>query len=621
MPTSGKGGPIVRYDMTELLGADLRDEQAVRRLWDETHLAAALQGLVNRRAPRLLLRYNAGPDDFWFGRMTEPGGWLHGRKVEELHRLEDLLTRYRAEATGLVVYDERVPATSNLASTIAGAMRLLPVRYDESPDSLYRQLTGPRFRLTETVSLLAPDGGELFTGKGTIPGTDLPSSGSAKNDCYRWLIAHYIEPGRVNPRTMGYYLDAFWLRCAHAGRPQNHTLTNHDYIIAQRGVLFDLNVWEDEATVDDPEQAPGTDLETLQMLLRAANKRLGRKRMIHMAGFVPWRYKYTDVQTPQWSAGGQHGAVATEWKNVEVASAWNAYLDADALDYSALVNASFYRHLPLPERIEQNPRVTAEELRERGVLDEDGNIVPRPYYCHYVGDYDAAAWLYWNAEEYFTDETRGTVPLNWAFNPNLSERFPLGMLWTREQRTANDYFVAGDSGAGYVNPHLLSQPRPYSGLPSGMKIWEEHCQRFFEQWDLDVVGFVIDGFSPNMRREGWEAYARFSSGGIVLMHSEKPRGVFQGMPFLRIEGDLPREKAPRAAAVMREAFTPETLGFHCFRSVLMPPRWYKEIEEELDRQGRGGAMALDMRTLLWLVRYEAERRTERPALTAPAEEE
>ncbi len=607
--------------MTELLGANLRDRREVRRLWDETHVAAALQGIVNRDAPRLLLRYNAAPDDFWFGRMTGPGGWLHGRIIEQTDGLEDLLNRFRNSVRGLVVYDERVPATSNLASTIAGVEGLLPVRHDDSPGSLHSLLTGPRFGLKAQVSLLGPDGGPLFTGKGTIPGTSLPSTGSAKNDCYRWLIAHYVRTGRVNPRTMGYYLDAFWLRCGYAGRPQNHTLTNHDYIIANQGILFDLDVWEDETPVDDTRQAPGTDLETLQLLLSAANDQLANKEMIHMAGFVPWRYKYTDVSEADWDAGGQHGAVATEWKNVEVASAWNAYLDADALDYSSLVNASFYRHLPLPDRIPQNPRVTEEELRERGVLDEEGNVVPRPYYCHYVGDYDAAAWLYWNAEEYFTDETRGTVPLNWAFNPNLAQRFPLGMLWTREQRTANDYFVAGDSGAGYVNPHLLSEPRPYSGLPSGMPVWEKHCRRFFEQWDLDVVGFVIDGFSPNMQREGWEAYARFSPGGIVLMHSDSPRGVFKGMPYLRIEGDLPREEAKRAVEVMRRKFTEGRLGFHCFRSVLMPTRWYKEIEEELDRQGRKGAMVLDMRTLLWLTKREYERgRSQHPA-SAPAPKE
>ncbi len=63
----------------------------------------------------------------------------------------------------------------------------------------------------------------------------------------------------------------------------------------------------------------------------------------------------------------------------------------------------------------------------------------------------------------WTDPARGTTPLSWAFNPNLCERFPLGMAWPRENRSPNDFFVAGDSGAGYLNPGFLSTPRPHIG--------------------------------------------------------------------------------------------------------------------------------------------------------------
>ena len=63
----------------------------------------------------------------------------------------------------------------------------------------------------------------------------------------------------------------------------------------------------------------------------------------------------------------------------------------------------------------------------------------------------------------WTDPARGTIPLSWAFNPNLCARFPLGMAWPRENRRPNDFFVAGDSGAGYLNPGFLSTPRPHIG--------------------------------------------------------------------------------------------------------------------------------------------------------------
>ena len=51
--------PVVYCDLTPLFALDLNDDTARRRFWDETHLAVALQGLVNRSSPRLFLRYIA----------------------------------------------------------------------------------------------------------------------------------------------------------------------------------------------------------------------------------------------------------------------------------------------------------------------------------------------------------------------------------------------------------------------------------------------------------------------------------------------------------------------------------------------------------------------------------
>ena len=133
--------PIIYYDMTALLGQDMNMPANRTKLWDETHLVAALQGLANRNEPRLFIRYMPDPDDFWWAEMTREKGWLDGVPVERISDLPILLARLRSFYNGLVVYDERVPATSNLASTIAGCDNLLPVRYDTSEGSLYQRLT------------------------------------------------------------------------------------------------------------------------------------------------------------------------------------------------------------------------------------------------------------------------------------------------------------------------------------------------------------------------------------------------------------------------------------------------------------------------------------------------
>jgi hypothetical protein len=32
------------------------------------------------------------------------------------------------------------------------------------------------------------------------------------------------------------------------------------------------------------------------------------------------------------------------------------------------------------------------------------------------------------------------------------------MVYTRRSKTENDWFIAGDSGAGYLNPGMLQEP-------------------------------------------------------------------------------------------------------------------------------------------------------------------
>ena len=51
--------PVFTFDLEYAQNADRADPDAVRRAWDETFLIAALQGLVNRDAPRLYLSMSA----------------------------------------------------------------------------------------------------------------------------------------------------------------------------------------------------------------------------------------------------------------------------------------------------------------------------------------------------------------------------------------------------------------------------------------------------------------------------------------------------------------------------------------------------------------------------------
>ena len=170
--------PVVFFDLSDLFTLDLTDERQRHRFWDETHLVVTLQGLVNRDRPRLFIRYMKDLDDFWWRQMTTPDGWLAGREIVHISSVDQLLAHFRSYYRGIVVWDERVPSTSNLASTIAGCDDLLAVRFDPSEGSLYRRLTEGKDALPVKVLLMRDDGSPLFTGTGIVQTQAFPHRGA-----------------------------------------------------------------------------------------------------------------------------------------------------------------------------------------------------------------------------------------------------------------------------------------------------------------------------------------------------------------------------------------------------------------------------------------------------------
>ena len=357
----------------------------------------------------------------------------------------------------------QVPATSCLASTAAGCDDLLPVRFSRATNSMFALLTG-KLGLPVRLWLVNPDGTPKFTGKGLIPDLNEPSSGSAKNDAYRWAIRQYIDSGKCDARFAAYYIDAFWMKCSNPLQWDLHTLSNHDYFIARRAFFFDLATWGDETPVDDPGQKLGLDRQTFLQMLAALNRK-APKSMIKVGGFTPWAFKYTDHP----GAGGKHGGVETEWEFARLISQFNGYMEADAIGVSSIANASFYAHYPLKERYPQpNPKPSRADWQKAGYLTAEGKVAPKLYVGYYVGDYDSPSWLYKAVAAFFSDPQRGRVPLGWAFDPNLADRAPQALVYAYRHATTNDFFIAGDSGAGYLNPRALTD-RPDSKLPPALE--------------------------------------------------------------------------------------------------------------------------------------------------------
>lgn len=604
------------YDLTDSTRINLKDTSQTARAWEYVHAVCTLQGIVNREAPRLYVRLNESGgrhlDDHWLARMSAPGQWLAGTKRRAIPSLESLVREYRGDINGAVVYDPNVAATSNLASTIAGVEDLIAIRYNPAPDSIYSRLVERGPRLPVVRRLVNEDGTSMFTGQGTIPGTGIASTGSTKNDAYLWLKANYIDTGKVDAGYAGYYIDAYWIEAArHLGSPTHHTLSNHDFFVAKRGFFFDLSCWDDEAPIDDPDQKLGTELATFKAVLRSAYEQAGRERMIHVGGFTPWAYKYTK----EGGAGGKHGAVETEWKTAQIISAYNAFIDADAIGFAPLANASFYMHFPLKDRYPQ-PWVTRENLIERGYLTRDGKVdfKGREFIIFYVGDWDAAAWLYHYMPVAWDHPDRGRIPLMWCVSPVLERRVPVIMDYLRQTASPNDYFAAADNGAGYLNPGMLQEPREFSGVPSGLDAWARHCKPFYERWDISVTGFIIDGFAPGLNEAGLDCYASFSPNGIVPQ--KIPPSLLHGdMPVIRADYDLGNDAA-KAADIIRDRVSARKLPFHWFRAILKSPEWYIKVYEGA-RAGNPSIELLDAPTFFELYRIYLENHSDAAAGKIP----
>ncbi len=455
-------GDLVVLDLTEIGSWDVAGSpEAALRMYDLLHAAACFQGILNRNGPRLMLRLYEDVDDFWpaFSGKMGPGCKREHHHSQERWPSEDSFLRSRemfsAARSRACRWDPAFPRPRT-SPPRPPASKSLPVRAGGG----YRVLADSG----ESSSQTALDLAGKFTGSGLIPDSE---TGPRQREVRAYSGPKpYLDYGRANARCLGYWLDAFWLK--HPGRMPwwENCLSNHDWIVRNRGFLFDLSNWGDESPQDDPGQPVGTDLETFRAILLSAYNRCGG-RMIHVSGFTPWAFKYTDHAQPK----GSHEPVPTEWEVVRVLSAYNAYLDADAHGLSAMSNASLWTGMPQPDRYVQNPPPTRSDLVRRGYLSDDGQLAPFGFTLFYIGDFDSAAWLTRRLPDLWGDPVRGSVPMGWAFT-RMSARNPAAFcmhfarcpMWTTSPRA-----IPGPDTS--IRPCFWSPARHPACLPARMPGW------------------------------------------------------------------------------------------------------------------------------------------------------
>ena len=461
---------------------------------DIVRLISSLQGIVNRTGKQdgayLYWDYD-GQDQFWLEYLSGEGKMLDGCAQEPLEAWDDFWNVFgdKIKELGIVLWDPNAPSTSNVAATICGVDGYLPVRYSEDPNSLYVWLKDKGVPVK--MNLVGKFTGEAGS---TIPDTDKPSTGSIKCDPYIWALEKYMD--KCNAGMIAYVLDGAsstpgnhiyetYTKAKGVPGPANNQIFSHDYYIYNKCFFIDLTCVADELPCDDKNQPMGTDAKTLDLILSTMEERNNGK-MIKFMGFPPWYMKYTTTLNM-----GSRVPTTLEWEFVEVISKYNCVKEADAAHPAWMTNASLYCSYESTVEYYDNNKSDESEMFDEKVR----------YFTIYMGDYDSSAWLKKYVPAYFKDKMRDKYPLMWGFNPNLSDRVPMIFDYVYEN-LGNDFIVTGDSGAGYVIP---------SALPE-LDTWAAFNKPYMERFDLDIVGFIING-NNKMTMEIFKAYAKIAPVG------------------------------------------------------------------------------------------------------------
>lgn len=507
----------LEYDATKLYCYDLHKDferygSDFKNLWDVATLIAALQGIVNREKPTLFVRFDtrgyqtghSEMDLFWLEYLSEERDFLPAEKDQVwIDGIDTLLRLFSDRFKGLVLWDNDVPSTSNVAMTDAGVNDNLPVRYTLDHNSVYGYLKG---KYSVNLNLV-----DKFTGSGSVWDTGRKSTGSAKCDAYIWALEKYIKTDKVDKYTLSNYLDG-WVgsdgfmpvnvylpsggrlnngTVQHGGNPVwtdriwETTVMQRDYNVAQRSFFIDLLFTDLHTPVDDPNQPVGADLATLEEILREMNKR-ATDGVIEVGGLTKWESKYSNHVQPGATAPGSAEGISSR-----LFTKYNCVWTADGFIFC---NASIYRlYKPAASSFVNKNREAMQTAAASKQLEN------KNYVLFYMGDYDSASWLNRSIPTMFNDPRLGDYPLMWPIIPINESRASHVYEYMYSHMSDKDVMVGGNNGLGYIYWSNLLSDR--EGLNGTLDDYTAAVKKMNEKYDIDVLGVYFSGENFNTMPE------------------------------------------------------------------------------------------------------------------------
>ncbi|GGH03695.1 hypothetical protein GCM10007415_44880 [Parapedobacter pyrenivorans] len=508
--------------------------------YDEAVMVACIQGILNRNTTQLyLLSDTYERPAYWLDTLSASGKWLENKEHTAIATLEELMALAGDQVKGAIIWDPDVPASLNVATTLAGLEDGIVVSPGQA--DLYLD----RWELP-----IIKDFRGMFTGQET---------GSKKNDAYRWAIREFLETGRCDPHWLCLYEDAYMTR----EKGDINYVVTRDWPVRNQSFVYDLSPWGDEAPLDDPDQRLGTDLETYKLMLEAVMKLTKGKQMTEVAGFFSFP-KYSNI--PGYES--KHDPVPTEWETVHLISPYNCYQNTVA-------------HLCFNQSIHAQAAVGELQQGRPELKDPEGG---KTYLCFLMADYDSATPLYDFLPKHWNDSARGEIPLAWGINPNLIETYPDVIQYFYDTKSPNDFFTADASAAGYMNPNRIGSAH----LP----LFIDHNKRFYQRLDMSLSPMVLDWDEPTAAVK--DAFTQFSGDGfstiVIDFHNAggklpKPH-VWKEMPVMELINSACNFSTPQQTAnelsleipAPRDGAKP---AFYFFRIVWTSPSQVIAALEEL----------------------------------------
>eukprot|EP00931_Biecheleriopsis_adriatica_P102528 TRINITY_DN77484_c0_g1_i1.p1 TRINITY_DN77484_c0_g1~~TRINITY_DN77484_c0_g1_i1.p1 ORF type:complete len:600 (+),score=107.81 TRINITY_DN77484_c0_g1_i1:26-1801(+) len=414
--------------------------------YEEQALAFAFQGIVNDAAGKQpTLFFNAGPLDFDWPRADKQ--W-----------------RGYLEAEGMVAFRN---VSSTLCSLIAEADPSKRVRgtvaYADVPDALQvgdgyslaiaLTLAGQQSLLPVTTSTL-----NRHACLRDLPlAVDLRNNPRLKNRSSAWDWAIEMLLPQASKHTifnLNRFRQPFDPDFILHDPQSNATITTIDYAVQQRAFVLDMETHL-------PPGRGGADDDAL--IERVFSK------LEPLFSAYGWSYEYSWTNLTSHAGGAVFCSFATPGL-----SFWST-LPVD------VTGSRRARSLPRNDR-----GLRLDRSKRYVIFQTNEGDTPR-----IVDSFFGSAWA---------SPERGNLPVAWAINPLLAEQFPALFDYYAKTATANDSFIAGVGGAGYVFLNQLSQ--------SHFHAYAKRAGRILQDYGPDVVdsyGFASFDLLAN--------YSRFAAEG------------------------------------------------------------------------------------------------------------